>query len=861
MGRFIFDKLLQAPWNTTAAYIHSEVQRDGLGRMEINLPQADPSGCKEGYAFVRIDHPTTGSGGAAPGSTRKRKAVDHGKIHGTDRDLRKLSTKEAVAILVSFGMSHTDAKVKLRRWDRIDVIKEYSSRAVAMGYMTEDKFARTGASGDLSAITNASRESSFNSRCQDIWKRQKNALSEMDDMLRDLTMCASVGTTKQLEAAATSAGATGDYATISDITSAPSPEKMANAEECNDGSSGNSSNSDSDSDFDLDAEDDFIESCVADKAQDLVETRKKKRLAQQQQHLSKESESATIKDLLAELTTPEGSVVANAGIAVQESAEVQNSAPTGFHEAAALLGKPVAHTAVMTGLQGHGASLAYSTQHSAAGRRPTHAVRKTTRIVFADGSEEIVIQFFVNEREVKRVQMDQARQQAAKTSSGPSTWEKKYGYRASLPGSRHRAGSMDVDSDDEHKLRGVPTRASTGGLSLKVGKMKRAVSSNLEAESGETYRVKHSSSRGAGFPVYRLPHIAFAAILEAELMSICTPKASQEFWILWNPVPRSYTQYYRLVSNPLSLSDIRENIAAFKYLSYKAFCDDLDLIIYNATLFNGPNSKITAKAKDVKSKLTKALELKRRTLGIDKCPLRNFEEAIRKKFLYLGRALPVTVPVPVHAVPPVGSGLGTGAGIAAAAGGESRMPPPAAGIGSSVSTSDIVPKGEAPPSQDSAPPIHRAVSFLPGFVEESSPMSPASPMSSYSPSSSGNEYSPSGVGYEYSPNAYSDGSEGEGNTSPTSQSLSQSGSSPGGSAAAQDIPDAPTLRKNFSFIPNAASAAPSRGDTPNANPLVDTQEESSSDDDWMIDGDEEEQPDSASEHDSGDYDGDVGMNL
>ena len=51
------------------------------------------------------------------------------------------------------------------------------------------------------------------------------------------------------------------------------------------------------------------------------------------------------------------------------------------------------------------------------------------------------------------------------------------------------------------------------------------------------------------------------------------------------------------------------------------FCDELDLVVYNACLFNGETSKLAKKAVWVRDKIKEGIELKRRTLGIDKCRL------------------------------------------------------------------------------------------------------------------------------------------------------------------------------------------------------------------------------------------------
>ena len=57
--------------------------------------------------------------------------------------------------------------------------------------------------------------------------------------------------------------------------------------------------------------------------------------------------------------------------------------------------------------------------------------------------------------------------------------------------------------------------------------------------------------------------------------------------------------------------------------------------MHNAQTFNGPESAIAKKAWDIRKRLCNQLEAKRRILGIEKCPIRNLEESIRKNLFTL----------------------------------------------------------------------------------------------------------------------------------------------------------------------------------------------------------------------------------
>jgi len=73
--------------------------------------------------------------------------------------------------------------------------------------------------------------------------------------------------------------------------------------------------------------------------------------------------------------------------------------------------------------------------------------------------------------------------------------------------------------------------------------------------------------------------------------------------------------------------------------------NDVERLVNNSRIFNGVTSSITKKAEDIKANLKRMLEHDRNTLGIDRCPLKNFEEVIRKKYAHIGRELPRWEPV------------------------------------------------------------------------------------------------------------------------------------------------------------------------------------------------------------------------
>ncbi|KAJ1423751.1 hypothetical protein B484DRAFT_480649, partial [Ochromonadaceae sp. CCMP2298] len=164
VARYVFDRLKQAPWNTTEAYVRSYLERDGMGRMELQ-GRADPSGRGEGFSFVRVIKQ------ARLGSEPKKKAVSG--LYKTDKDLRKLTKKDAVKLLVAFGIRESEA-LALRRWDRVHMIREMSTKLEKTGHAKDlHKYAR----GGTTVETTAETSESFLKTANLIWKRQKQALS------------------------------------------------------------------------------------------------------------------------------------------------------------------------------------------------------------------------------------------------------------------------------------------------------------------------------------------------------------------------------------------------------------------------------------------------------------------------------------------------------------------------------------------------------------------------------------------------------------------------------------------------------------------------------------------------------------
>lgn len=98
------------------------------------------------------------------------------KITGTANDLRKLTMKQMASLLRSYGMKVTQIKV-LKRWDRVHVIRDLSTKAASDGMGDEmERFAR----GEKVRLSD--QRENYKKRVQEIWHRQIAALSSSDTL-------------------------------------------------------------------------------------------------------------------------------------------------------------------------------------------------------------------------------------------------------------------------------------------------------------------------------------------------------------------------------------------------------------------------------------------------------------------------------------------------------------------------------------------------------------------------------------------------------------------------------------------------------------------------------------------------------
>ncbi|KAJ8667283.1 hypothetical protein QAD02_008945 [Eretmocerus hayati] len=161
------DEVKVAPWNTTRAYIQAM-----RGRCLLQLAgPADPTGCGEGFSYVRVPNKPTIS-------KEEQEAQPKRTVTGTDADLRRLSLNNAKAILRKFGVPEEDIK-KLSRWEVIDVVRTLSTEKAKAGEEGMTKFSR----GNRFSI--AEHQERYKEECQRIFDLQNRVLASGEVLSTD----------------------------------------------------------------------------------------------------------------------------------------------------------------------------------------------------------------------------------------------------------------------------------------------------------------------------------------------------------------------------------------------------------------------------------------------------------------------------------------------------------------------------------------------------------------------------------------------------------------------------------------------------------------------------------------------------
>lgn len=160
------DEVKAAPWNTTRAFISAMKQKCLLQLTGV----ADPTGCNEGFSYVRVPNKPLLPKEEAIKEPQPKKTVT-----GTDADLRRLKLSTAKAMLRDSGIAE-DKIAKLPRWQVIHLVRELSTKQVRAGEESMSKFAR----GNRFSI--AEHQERYKEECQRIFDLQNKVLAS-DEVL------------------------------------------------------------------------------------------------------------------------------------------------------------------------------------------------------------------------------------------------------------------------------------------------------------------------------------------------------------------------------------------------------------------------------------------------------------------------------------------------------------------------------------------------------------------------------------------------------------------------------------------------------------------------------------------------------
>ncbi|XP_046390335.1 transcription initiation factor TFIID subunit 1 [Ischnura elegans] len=161
------DEVKVAPWNTTRAYIQAV---KGKCLLQLTGP-ADPTGCGEGFSYVRMPN-------KPQQSKEEQEAQPKRTVTGTDADLRRLSLNNAKALLRKFGVPEEEIK-KLSRWEVIDVVRTLSTEKAKAGEEGMTKFSR----GNRFSI--AEHQERYKEECQRIFDLQNRVLASGEVLSTD----------------------------------------------------------------------------------------------------------------------------------------------------------------------------------------------------------------------------------------------------------------------------------------------------------------------------------------------------------------------------------------------------------------------------------------------------------------------------------------------------------------------------------------------------------------------------------------------------------------------------------------------------------------------------------------------------
>jgi len=554
IASFIYEQLQLAPWHLTGEFIEVHKKGEGTGMMKLT-GLGDPSGQGEGFSFLR------------EADAKPQKAVGQSnlnsqikKITGTEDDLRKLTMKQMASLLRSYGMPQKQIDT-LKRWDRVHVIRDLSTKAASDGIGDGlERFAR----GEKMKLSE--QKQMYRDRVQVIWKRQIAALS-MDSGDK-------MGGT----------GADGGGVTTEGEGDALGSQAAAAKKSGHDADQDDSDDSESDDD---------LAAALEEEMMDRSEVN---------QLVAAHTGDGTLKE----------GTLGQLRAAVQDRDLAKDA-----RELAALKRQREEERAAQEGLQ---AMRPKDDVASTATKKD--AIRKRIVKTHPDGRQTVTFKFIVQSAEVNKIwaklsekpdhDTPKAREMnyehgANDKPPGHSIFEDDDNFEyASKGGGRHhtqrRRGAGKKSGAGGAGRRTGPRKLVHGKLKTKVSKEDRLKKRKREDEELEVYtatakRKGTSNRRERGSIRERRPHIIFSEKLEHIRFSVESLPIAGPFI---KPVSRKrLPQYFECISHPIDLQTIRDKNSKYEYHTADAFICDFELMKSNAIRFNGEGTVFAKAAEEI----------------------------------------------------------------------------------------------------------------------------------------------------------------------------------------------------------------------------------------------------------------------
>jgi len=561
VATFIYEELQLAPWHVTGELIDVHVKGDGSGMMKLT-GLGDPSGIGDGFSFLREADTKPNKHAASMGQTAEMK-----KITGTSDDLRKLTMRQMGQILRSYGMKQAKLDT-LKRWDRVHVIRDLSTKAASDGIGDGlERFAR-GEKMKLSEQKQIYRE-----RIQVIWRRQIAALSS------------DIGDGR-------AGGDEGDGQTEADEAARAAAQQKKDAAAKVD--------SDSDSDEGDDFADDFAKEMMDQtEVKQIVagQTGGGASLEQLRAATQDKDISSDARDLAALKRQREEERVAQEGITSRTPESSAMSVPERNRNRKVIRqrvtkthpnGRSITTFKFIVKPDEVGQVMARMSKDDYDPPKLNYIRPKT----YMPDEKQIGHAMFSDDDDFEFTQR-----------GGRST-----GTKRKVVG-RGRRGPLGRSKKKDPQFGKLKTKTSK---EQRIKKRKRE-EDELEVYSSFQRRQGTSNRKERGSIRARRPHVIFADKLEfIRAAAESRPTASA----FHKPVSRrDYPTYYEMISHPMDLSTIKSKIEKYEYRTTDALLRDFELVKTNAIKFNGASTLLAEEATAIYEMVKKMIESSRAELS------------------------------------------------------------------------------------------------------------------------------------------------------------------------------------------------------------------------------------------------------